>query len=304
MKNDDPLLGTPRRRDDLRHIPEPGERRRRWPSKLAWVTYGHIAFGIAAIIGWEHLDVLWPRWIWPNGVQVGPEQHITGLLTVGDHGRPAMLTSSAGLLDDWRFWIRHDMRQESAACIGISAALRAKLLRGAMPRPGSAGLVQYWVDAKARDRLGPARCGDDGGLAIVNTLEAIEELKPVPCSRDVFVAHGFICPGERREPRLQSETFADVSDYYPWDGLRGEMEGTAAVRIERDETGSPVDCRVLQSSGHEILDQQTCKLVGVDPAFTYANRAGPGADLAAPIIQRITWRLPEEPSPRASSPSR
>ncbi len=294
MKGHDPLLGAPRERDALTQVQPPGQRRRRWPSKLAWATYGHIAFGIAAIIGWEHLDLLWPTAIWPDGMPVGAERRVSGLLRIGDRRRPAMLASSADLIEDWRTWVRGDVRQHTAECLAIPEPLRAKLLRGAKPRAGSAGFVQYWVDVRVRDRLGPARCGQEGGLQIVHALEKVEAVRPVSCSRDVFVAHGLVCPGERRSALRQSETLSEDRDYYPSESERREQEGKVTVRVERDETGSPVQCTLLQSSGHHELDRQTCKLVGIDPNFTFVRTEGSPDELSRPIIQTIVWRLPEE----------
>lgn len=145
MKARDPLLGPPPSRDRWgapgRAPPSPKRPRR----KLAWLTYGHLAFGIAALIGWEHLDVFWPSWLWPDGVSVGGERRMAGLLTVGDPGRPASLTTSRALLSDWRAWIEEDLRPNSSECLALPQTARSKLQAGAEPRAGTAGMVQYWV---------------------------------------------------------------------------------------------------------------------------------------------------------------
>lgn len=93
-----------------------------------------------------------------------------------------------------------------------------------------------------------------------------------------------------------SETFDEGGSYYPEDGIRGELEGRTKVRVERDESGTPADCTILESSGHDTLDAQTCKLVGTDPNFTPAQEDGRAADFKDPITQTIVWRLPVEPA--------
>jgi TonB family protein len=264
-----------------------------WRNKVAWILHGHIAFAVAALIGWEHLDLLWPTWALPEGIPVGGERRMAGFLTVGDPGRPVRLASSTGLINDWRHWIIHDERRDSSECLVIPEATRKRLVEGAKPRLGSAGAVQYWVEVKARRRLGPARCRQDGGLEIARGLDSVETLRPVPCSRDVFVAHGFVCPSERRSHMRYSEIFEDPANYYPAAAAERGIEGSVRVRVERDMTGSPVECTVLKSSGNEYLDGQTCKLVGTDPNFTRAPQDPRLPFTNVPITQTVTWRLPD-----------
>lgn len=266
----------------------------RWRDKAAWLTYGHLAFAVVALIGWEHLDLIWPRALLPEGLSIGGEQRMSGLLMVGDRGQPARLASSADLMADWHHWVTYDERTDSSQCLTIAEKTRRQLVEGGTPSVGSAGTIQYWVDIKASRRLGPAQCEQQGGLAVARGLDAIEAIEPVRCSRDVFVAHGFVCPGERRSRARNSETFQDGSDYYPYAALLADAEGRTEVRVERDRTGSPINCTVLQSSGHTALDRQTCKLVGTDPAFTNVPTGFGATDLSRPITQKVRWQLPEE----------
>lgn len=293
----DPLLGPPpvsRRSGPLEVVPRD---RGRWRNKARWISAAHFLFLIAALIGWEHLDIFWPRSIVPNGIALGAPKRMAGFLTVGDRGRPARLTTSAGLLADWHHWVEEDERQDSSRCIGLSDSARRKLIGGSRPRPGTAGLVQYWVEVEVSDRLAPAQCRQSGGLQIMSWLDKVDSIRPIPCSREVFVAYGFVCPGERRSAARLSETFDDTSSYYPNAALRAGDEGTVRVKVERDATGSPIQCAILTSSGHDELDRQTCKLVGTDPDFTFPSKNAARGDLSRPITQTVRWRLPpDEPA--------
>lgn len=246
---------------------------------------------IAAVIGLEHVDALWPTSLLPNGIPIGEGRQVEGLLTLGDSGRPPRLALPEALRADWELWVGFDQRQDSSECLPMPEDVRKQLVERGHKRRDAGGAVQYWVTLKVDRRFGPARCSPDGGLQVNRSLAGIEAIKPVPCNRDVFVAHGFQCPGERRARLRQSETVVDIADYYPDLAARSGAQGTSRVRVERDETGSPVACAVLASSGSDSLDRQTCKLVGTDPYFTRVP-SGPN-DIANPLTQSITWRLAE-----------
>lgn len=287
----DPLLGAPRP-PSLDTPPDGADTvRRPWRERFGWIASGHFLFAVATLIGWEHLDVLWPTTLLPDGIPIGDGREVEGLLTLGDPGRPPRLASAESLREDWRHWIRLNQRQDSSECLPVPPQIRDQLIERGTARRDAGGAVQYWVKLRLDRRLGPAQCSTDGGLKVDQVLADVISIKRVPCSRDAFVAHGFLCPGERRSPMRQSETVVDVADYYPPAAATAGKVGRVQVRVERDASGSPVACTVLVSSGSDDLDRQTCKLIGTDPYFTYPSaQAGPG-DLNSPITQSIDWRL-------------
>jgi TonB family protein len=247
---------------------------------------------LATFIGWEHLDVIWPTQLLPEGIPIGADREMEGLLTLGDPGALPSLATPEGLRDDWRNWISLDQRQDSSKCLPIAKQLRDQLVANGRPRRDAGGAVQYWVKLRLQKRLGPSFCNPDGGLEINQALAGIDSIRPVPCSRDVFVAHGFLCPGERRSPNRESQTMVDTADYYPQAAASAGTVGNVHVRVERDATGSPISCRILASSGSDDLDRQTCKLIGTDPYFTREGAGSKGRDITVPLQQRVTWQLP------------
>lgn len=258
-----------------------------------WAPYLLLAFVLTgpalAYFGFEQ--------IWPKGVRVGDERFRTGLIALDPSGRtPPLFTDRGSLEVDYRFWIQEDQRRDSSHCLNLPDALVARMRRSGHPRPpGEGGAMLFAASFRGDERLVKGGCDAEGrlfGSRIVPT--GTVELRPVACARDTYVAHGFTCPAGRRSAETASEIFGDYSGYYPREALRLGMEGPATVRVRLDRTGSPVDCEVLESSGHDLLDRHTCKIVGTDPAFTVAARDGQGDDLSRTIRQRVVWQIPRK----------
>jgi TonB family protein len=74
-------------------------------------------------------------------------------------------------------------------------------------------------------------------------------------------------------------------DSYPPDALRAGEEGRVRVRVAIDSNGSPIGCRVAQSSGHPALDNGTCGVVMAQGHFV------PGTDGAGQAVAAI-WDSP------------
>lgn len=79
---------------------------------------------------------------------------------------------------------------------------------------------------------------------------------------------------------------------YPMVALRNGWEGTATVHFTIDETGEPFDCRLGESSGHDVLDKASCLTVMLGAKFTPARDAH-GKSVMTGHHLRITWRLEE-----------
>jgi len=48
---------------------------------------------------------------------------------------------------------------------------------------------------------------------------------------------------------------------YPAEALRRHWEGTVVAEISISADGNPTACRIVKSSGHQILDDTTCNCV-------------------------------------------
>lgn len=86
------------------------------------------------------------------------------------------------------------------------------------------------------------------------------------------------------------EAFTD--DSYPAAAIRANEQGRVVARLRVDETGTPVECRILTSSGSTSLDGATCGIaldrVRFDPARDARGVAKPSF-----FTLPVTWRLPD-----------
>src|SRR5579875_3219163 len=104
-----------------------GERPNPPPTWIKWIGSGHLLLLIATLIGWQHLSLLWPYSLWPDGIAVGNPVKTQGLLTIGRHGQVARFENSDTLIDDWHKWLHLSDHVDSSTCIAIPAALRRRL---------------------------------------------------------------------------------------------------------------------------------------------------------------------------------
>ena len=106
-------------------------------------------------------------------------------------------------------------------------------------------------------------------------------------------------PSKANQP-LRGNPGAAFSDQsYPDAAIRANEQGRVVARLRVDETGTPVECRIVTFSGSIILDTATCRIaldrVRFDPA-----RDGRGAAKVSYFTLPVTWRLPESDFPGAT----
>lgn len=78
-----------------------------------------------------------------------------------------------------------------------------------------------------------------------------------------------------------------IADDYPAEAIRREYEGTVRIEWTVGNNGRVSSCHILESSGHDLLDQAGCQAIMArgcyDPAKLPAKRT---------MSRRIVWRLP------------
>ena len=82
-------------------------------------------------------------------------------------------------------------------------------------------------------------------------------------------------------------------DDYPQAAIRGDEQGTTAVRLSIGPDGRVTDCSVTQSSGSSSLDSTTCSVFRRRARFTPAKDQA-GNPISDSYSQRVKWVLPPD----------
>ena len=85
-------------------------------------------------------------------------------------------------------------------------------------------------------------------------------------------------------------TLFSVDDYPP-EAVRKGWQGTVIVDLLVSPEGRVSACRVVQSSGHAVLDQQTCKIMQTRARFVPAKDKDGNAVEDVVRSPPIMWRL-------------
>ena len=101
-------------------------------------------------------------------------------------------------------------------------------------------------------------------------------------------------------PRLLNTQELVTANDYPLVSLRNDEDGRVRVKVQFDESGLVTSCKVIQSSGHTALDEQTCALFRSRARFEPKTDAS-GRARKSDFTQTIVWQLAgpkAAPSPR------
>lgn len=77
---------------------------------------------------------------------------------------------------------------------------------------------------------------------------------------------------------------------YPARAIAAHEEGAVGFTVTLDSQGDVTDCKVTHSSGHPLLDQETCKLVTLNAVFKPDPSLGPSQTKTHEGV--INWKLP------------
>ena len=81
---------------------------------------------------------------------------------------------------------------------------------------------------------------------------------------------------------------------YPPRAILAREEGLVGFKVKIDGTGSPRECQVTHSSGHPLLDQETCQLVMLHATFKRPD--GVSSSQQRVFEGTVNWRLPTTPA--------
>ncbi|HET7574981.1 MAG TPA: energy transducer TonB [Sphingomicrobium sp.] len=85
-------------------------------------------------------------------------------------------------------------------------------------------------------------------------------------------------------------TIFSADDYPAAAWTRGE-QGSVQAKLDVDERGQVSRCTIVRSSGHESLDEATCRILEARARFTPARDASGAAIEDSVVTPPIVWRL-------------
>ena len=114
--------------------------------------------------------------------------------------------------------------------------------------------------------------------------------------RCVMLAAGLLIAGpalaQTAEQRAQNASNWDVFlKLYPKRALQAHEEGAVGFKVTLDNKGDVVGCQVTKSSGHPLLDDETCKLVTLNAVFKPDPSLKPSQTKTSEGL--ITWKIPD-----------
>ena|SRR5438309_8467810 len=81
-----------------------------------------------------------------------------------------------------------------------------------------------------------------------------------------------------------------TADDYPPQARMNHWEGVVGIKLTIGTAGRVTDCKVIQSSGYQVLDDTTCKIVIKRARFKPARDSSGNAAVAEMTGPQIIWR--------------
>ncbi len=107
---------------------------------------------------------------------------------------------------------------------------------------------------------------------------------PTPSASPSFAAIG-------ARPR-NSQSGWITNDDYPRAGITRQLEGTARYRLIVGSNGRVDACEITASTGHQVLDAATCRLIERNARFD-AAKDETGRTVVGTFTGQVTWQIPD-----------
>ena len=101
-------------------------------------------------------------------------------------------------------------------------------------------------------------------------------------------------------PADQSRNWDTFMKLYPKRALAAGEQGLVAFRLTLDRDGHPTECQVTHTSGHKLLDNETCELLMMHAELKPPKDAQGDRMAAFRTEGVINWRLPRQEGPLVS----
>jgi len=91
-----------------------------------------------------------------------------------------------------------------------------------------------------------------------------------------------------------------IHKLYPPRALAAREEGLVGFMVEIDSSGSPTRCKITHTSGHPLLDLETCQLIMMHATFNRPAGSSPSQKRSYEGV--VNWKLPNAPQIAAPVP--
>ena len=102
-----------------------------------------------------------------------------------------------------------------------------------------------------------------------------------------------------------AENWKVFEQFYPKRAVAAKEEGAVGFKVTLDSKGLVTDCQITHSSGHPLLDQETCNIITRHAQFKPAPGLSPSQ--AKTSEGMIAWKLPASaaslPAPKPVQPA-
>lgn len=98
-----------------------------------------------------------------------------------------------------------------------------------------------------------------------------------------------------------AQNFDTLMRYYPARALTAGEQGLVAFNVRLDKDGQPTNCEVTHSSGHRLLDEETCQLVLIHAVFQPVKDSG-GHKINSVAEGIVNWKIPGAAGPAVPLP--
>jgi TonB family protein len=102
-----------------------------------------------------------------------------------------------------------------------------------------------------------------------------------------------------QEELRQANNWQVLHKLYPARALAAHEEGLVGFTVKIDAGGNPVSCKITRSSGHPLLDLETCELIMVHATFKRVEGLSRSQQRTYEGV--VNWKLPA--TAQSSSPA-
>lgn len=126
-------------------------------------------------------------------------------------------------------------------------------------------------------------------LMAANTQSASNEIKDTNIEKPQLLEK--TTASKQSIPRGIPDKWITLRDYPSQAGRQG-LEGTTSYRLTISPAGRVRSCIITKSSGHSILDEQTCKLIARRARF-YPAKDESGKSTFGTYSNKAVWTIPK-----------